>query len=178
MASPTALTPAVDSVFAFADEFLGADRPYLGAAMELSSAIFRTFEFDPGATDVSTPVDDTLRMKKGVCQDFAHLMLACLRAHGLPARYVSGYILTQPPPGKPKLQGADASHAWTSVFVPGTGWVDLDPTNNLVCGDEHITVAVGRDYADVSPLRGAVVGGGEQEITIEVTMEPAGADSP
>jgi transglutaminase-like putative cysteine protease len=174
MASPTALTPADDAVAAFAAEFITDDLPYLDCALALSGAIFHGFEFDPGATDLSTPVSTTLRDRRGVCQDFAHLMLACLRAYGMPARYASGYILTQPPPGKPRLQGADASHAWAGVYVPGTGWVDLDPTNNLVCGEGHVTVATGRDFADVSPLRGAVVGGGHQEIAIEVTVAPEG----
>ncbi|MEZ5305391.1 MAG: transglutaminase family protein [Verrucomicrobiales bacterium] len=117
---------------------------------------------------------EVFEMKRGVCQDFAHFMLACLRTAGLPGRYVSGYILTLPPPGQERLQGADASHAWVSIYLPDTGWIDLDPTNNLVCGDEHIVVATGRDFGDVSPLRGAVLGGGNQEIVIEVTMEPEG----
>ena len=141
--------------------------------MALNEAIFEGFEFDSEATDLSTPADEVFLHRRGVCQDFAHLMLACLRSQRLPARYVSGYLLTQPPEGESRLLGADASHAWVSVWSPDNGWVDLDPTNNIRCGDEHVTVARGRDYADVNPLRGAVTGGGEQLMEVAVTMDPA-----
>ncbi len=136
--------------------------------------IFKEFTFDPEATTVSTPVLEVLEKKRGVCQDFAHLMIACLRALGLSARYVSGYLLTRPPPGKPRLIGADASHAWVSVYAPGSenDWVDFDPTNNLLPNTEHITLAFGRDFSDISPLRGIILGGGGTEPEVAVTVVP------
>lgn len=170
--------PYVHIVEEFAEEFFKDDQPFLKAAMELSAHLYKTFTFDPRATDVTTPVEAFLELRRGVCQDFAHLMLACLRAHGLPGAYVSGYILTQPPPGQARLAGADASHAWVSIFLPGQGWVDIDPTNNLICSDQHVTVARGRDYSDVSLVRGAVTGGGSHDIMIEVTMTPEGEAIP
>lgn len=121
---------------------------------------------------MSTPVAEVFRIRRGVCQDFAHLMLAGLRGIGLPARYVSGYLLTYPPPGGTKLQGSDASHAWVSVRVPGHGWVDLDPTNDKMTTTEHVTLAWGRDYGDVSPVKGAIVGGGEHEVKVSVDVVP------
>ncbi|MGE5470765.1 MAG: transglutaminase family protein [Bacteroidota bacterium] len=149
-------------------------RPVLLGAQALMAKIFREFKFDPEATTVSTPVMEVLEKKRGVCQDFAHLMIACLRALGLAARYVSGYLLTRPPPGKPRLIGADASHAWVSVYAPGyaEGWVDFDPTNNLLPDTEHITVAFGRDFGDISPLRGIILGGGGAEPEVAVTVTP------
>ncbi len=149
-------------------------RPVLLGAQALMAKIFREFKFDPEATTVSTPVMEVLEKKRGVCQDFAHLMIACLRALGLSARYVSGYLLTRPPPGKPRLIGADASHAWVSVYAPGfpNDWVDFDPTNNLLPDTEHITVAFGRDFADISPLRGIILGGGGAEPEVAVTVTP------
>jgi transglutaminase-like putative cysteine protease len=149
-------------------------RPVLIGAQALMAKIFKEFTFDPEATTVSTPVMEVLEKKRGVCQDFAHLMIACLRALGLSARYVSGYLLTRPPPGKPRLIGADASHAWVSVYAPGFGddWVDFDPTNNLLPNTEHITIAVGRDFGDISPLRGILLGGGGAEPEVEVTVTP------
>jgi transglutaminase-like putative cysteine protease len=149
--------------------------PVLVGARALMAKIFREFKFDPEATTVSTPVMEVLENKRGVCQDFAHLMIACLRALGLAARYVSGYLLTRPPPGKPRLVGADASHAWVSVYAPGFAgdWVDFDPTNNLLPDTEHITVAIGRDFGDISPLRGIILGGGGAEPEVEVTVMPA-----
>jgi len=110
------------------------------------------------------------KSSSGVCQDFAHLMTGCLRVLGLPARYVSGYILTTPPPGHVRMVGADASHAWVSVYCPASGWVDFDPTNDLVVDDEHITLAWGRDFSDVAPMRGVILGGGDQELTVHVTV--------
>lgn len=152
-------------------------RPLLLGARALMAKIYGEFEFDPEATTVSTPVLEVLEKKRGVCQDFAHLMIACLRARGLAARYVSGYLLTRPPPGKPRLVGADASHAWVSVYAPGSpgDWVDFDPTNNLLPGTEHIAVAFGRDFSDVSPLRGIILGGGGSEPEVAVTVEPLDA---
>ncbi|MEP2775238.1 MAG: transglutaminase family protein [Luteolibacter sp.] len=149
------------------------ERPILEAAMALMKRIFNECEFDPTATDVATPVADVLMRKAGVCQDFAHLMLACLRSLGLPARYVSGYLETLPPPGQKRLVGADASHAWVSVFCgESVGWVDCDPTNNILPGERHITVAWGRDFSDVSPLRGVTLGAGGQILKVEVDVEP------
>lgn len=153
-------------------------RPVLLAVQALMAKIFKEFKFDPEATSVATPVLEVLANKRGVCQDFAHLMIACLRAKGLPARYVSGYLLTQPPPGKPRLIGADASHAWVSVYCPGLGatgdesWVDFDPTNNLLPDTQHITLAWARDFGDVSPLRGIILGGGNHEPDVAVTVTP------
>lgn len=148
--------------------------PVLVGAERLMAKIFDEFEFDPEATTVSTPVLEVLENKRGVCQDFAHLMIACLRALGLAARYVSGYLLTRPPPGKPRLIGADASHAWVSVYSPGNGhdWIDFDPTNNLLPNTEHITLAFGRDFSDISPLRGIILGGGGTEPEVAVTVFP------
>lgn len=148
--------------------------PVLVGARALMAKIFSEFEFDPEATTVSTPVLEVLENRRGVCQDFAHLMIACLRALGLAARYVSGYLLTRPPPGKPRLIGADASHAWVSVYAPGTAddWIDFDPTNNLLPDTEHITLAIGRDFSDISPLRGVILGGGSAEPEVAVTVVP------
>ena len=159
---------------AFAADCFPPGRPVLLGAQALMAKIFEEFEFDPEATTVSTPVLEVLEKKCGVCQDFAHLMIACLRALGLSARYVSGYLLTRPPPGKPRLIGADASHAWVSVYAPGSkdGWVDFDPTNNLLPNTEHITLAVGRDFSDISPLRGIILGGGGAEPEVAVTVVP------
>jgi transglutaminase-like putative cysteine protease len=147
-------------------------RPVLAAVRDLTSRIHADFTYDPEATDVSTPVDEVLAHRRGVCQDFAHLEIACLRAMGLPARYVSGYLLTRPPPGKPKLVGADASHAWVATFVPDWGWVELDPTNDLIPSDEHVRVAFGRDFGDVTPIRGVILGGGAHEIDVAVDVSP------
>ena len=150
----------------------------LEAVQALMARIFKEFTFDPKATTVATPVLKVLEKKRGVCQDYAHLMLSCLRSLGLPARYVSGYLLTQPPPGKPRMIGADASHAWVSVYCPnddgGGHWVDFDPTNNLLPDTQHITLAWGRDFSDVSPLRGVILGGDAQAPKVAVTVEPFG----
>jgi transglutaminase-like putative cysteine protease len=149
-------------------------RPVLEATRMLMEKIFTEFDFDPHATTVATPVLEVLEKKRGVCQDFAHLMLACLRSHGIPARYMSGYLLTQPPPGQARLIGADASHAWVSVYAPGVGdgWVEFDPTNNLLPDTQHITLCWGRDFNDVSPMRGVILGGGGHEPEVEVTVMP------
>lgn len=147
-------------------------RPLLAAVMDLTRRIFDEFEYRGGVSDVSTPVTRVLEMRAGVCQDFAHVETACLRGLGLAARYVSGYLLTRPPPGQPRLIGADASHAWVSVWAGDAGWVDFDPTNGLMPGDEHITVGWGRDYSDVSPTSGFIVGGGTHEVTVGVDVVP------
>jgi len=146
----------------------------LEAAIDLTRRIYADFKFDPAATDISTPVSEVFRQRRGVCQDFAHLALATLRAMRVPARYVSGYILTRPPPGQPKLRGADASHAWVSVWSPETGWVDLDPTNGVVVADEHIAIAWGRDYDDISPISGVLLGGGTHTVAVGVDVVPLG----
>ena len=145
----------------------------LEAALDLTKRICTDFTFDSAATDISTPVSHVLQERRGVCQDFAHLALTCLRAFGLPARYVSGYLLTFPPPGMEKLQGADASHAWISVWAPEAGWVDFDPTNGIIPTNEHITVAWGRDYDDVSPISGVLLGGSRQKMTVAVDVTVA-----
>jgi len=163
----TTVTP---DVVAYTQLSFPAGRPVLEAAMDLTNRIHRDFVFDATATDISTPISQVLKARRGVCQDFAHLSLACLRAMGLPARYVSGYILTRPPPGKQKLQGTDASHAWFSLWIPQTGWVDFDPTNGSMPGGEHITVAVGRDYDDVSPISGVLLGGSSQSMLVAVDV--------
>jgi transglutaminase-like putative cysteine protease len=151
-----------------------ARRPVLSGAMALTRHIFEDFTFDGRATDVSTPVAQVLQTRRGVCQDFAHLAIAACRSIGVPARYVSGYLMTRPPPGQTKLKGADASHAWFSVWAPDSGWMDFDPTNGIIPAGEHITVAYGRDYDDISPISGVLLGGGEQTMTVAVDVEPAG----
>lgn len=169
---PTTRVKASEALANFARTCFTPQRPLLEAAMALTQKIYAEFEFDAQATDVSTPLDEVLKGRRGVCQDFAHLMLGALRSLGLPCRYVSGYILTHSPPGQPRLVGADASHAWVSVYCPIYGWVDFDPTNNCLVQQEHITVAWGRDFGDVSPMRGVVLGGGRQHLEVSVTVTP------
>jgi transglutaminase-like putative cysteine protease len=146
----------------------------LRCGIDLMQRINREFQFDPKATTVSTPLEQVLRQKRGVCQDFAHLQIACLRSIGLPARYVSGYLETVPPPGQPRLVGADASHAWIQLWCGKDGWVDLDPTNNALPSERHITVAWGRDFGDVSPLRGVLLGSGGHQLEVAVDVMPKG----
>lgn len=166
-------------LYHFAKPSFPDDRPILEAVLDLTGRIFKDFAYDNTATDVTTPVNEVLRIKRGVCQDFAHLEIACLRSLGLPARYVSGYLLTRPPEGQVKLVGSDASHAWISVWTPETGWVDFDPTNNMMPSTEHITLAFGRDYQDVSPVSGVLLGGGDHqvEVAVDVTPVPSGMAS-
>ena len=156
----------------YARESFGRDTPLIEGAKDLTRRIFTDFKYDVKATTVATPLEEVLEKRRGVCQDFAHLGIAFLRSLGLPARYVSGYLRTRPPEGKPRLVGVDASHAWFSVFCPGTGWVDFDPTNNVQPGEEHITVALGRDFGDVSPVAGIVTGGGKHTVKVSVDVEP------
>lgn len=158
----------------FCADCFAPGRPLLLCASALMHKIHRELVFDSTATEVATPLLDVLEKRSGVCQDFAHLMLACLRVQGLSARYVSGYLLTQPPPGQARLVGADASHAWVSVYCPLNGWVDFDPTNDLQPDLEHITLAWGRDFSDVSPLRGVILGGGDHDPDVQVTVLPHG----
>ncbi len=157
---------------AYAQPCFSPGRALLEATLALTEQIYRDFEFDPTATTIATPLSEVMRGRRGVCQDFAHLMIGCLRSLGLACRYVSGYLLTTPPPGQPRLIGADASHAWVSVFAPDIGWVDFDPTNCCLVQDEHITLGWGRDFSDVTPLRGVVLGGGEQKLEVKVTVTP------
>jgi transglutaminase-like putative cysteine protease len=147
-----------------------AGTPLLTGVADLNRRIFSDFKYDPKATTVATPLEEVLEKRRGVCQDFAHLGIAFLRSLGLPTRYVSGYLRTHPPEGQPRLVGADASHAWFSVFCPGPGWVDFDPTNNCLPGAEHITVAYGRDFGDVSPVAGILTGGGKHEVKVSVDV--------
>lgn len=147
-------------------------RPIVEGAVELMNRIHADFTFDPSATTVTTPVTRVLAERHGVCQDFAHVQIACLRSLGLAARYVSGYLLTDPPPGAPRLVGADASHAWLSIYCPRWGWVDLDPTNACLPDQRHITIGWGRDYGDVSPLRGVILGGAEHALEVGVSVHP------
>lgn len=157
---------------AYALESFTPGRPMREALTELTTRVHREFRFDSKATDVRTPTEEVFTKRRGVCQDFAHVQIACLRSIGLAARYVSGYLRTYPPPGRPRLIGADASHAWLSAYCRGAGWLDMDPTNNVAPTDGHVTVAWGRDYGDVSPLRGLILGGGGHQLKIEVDMEP------
>ena len=153
-----------------------AGRPVLSGVLELTNQIYHDFTFDPKATTIATPLTQVLREKRGVWQDFAHFQIACLRSLGLPARYVSGYLETLPPPGVVKLVGSDASHAWVQVWCGAADWIDVDPTNNLIPSDRHITLAWGRDFSDVSPIRGVVVGGGKHTLKVAVDVTPlAGA---
>jgi transglutaminase-like putative cysteine protease len=147
-------------------------RPMPEALLDLTARIHKDFRFDSKATSVRTPIEEVFKKRRGVCQDFAHLQIACLRSLNLAARYVSGYLRTYPPPGKPRLVGADASHAWVSAYCPRIGWLDVDPTNNLVPSNGHVTLAWGRDYSDVSPLRGLILGGGAHTLKVAVDMEP------
>mgnify|MGYP000900574765 CR=1 FL=1 len=157
----------------YARECFPIGRPLLAATHALMHKIHREFTFDADATQIATPMLEVLEKKRGVCQDYAHIMLGCLRSLGLPARYMSGYLLTHPPAGKPRLVGADASHAWVSAWCPANGWVDFDPTNKVIPDTEHIAIAWGRDFGDVSPQRGVILGGGSHKIKVGVTVTPS-----
>jgi transglutaminase-like putative cysteine protease len=156
----------------YASESFTPGRPMAEALLDLTARIHKDFRFDSKVTTVRTTTEEVFKKRRGVCQDFAHLQIACLRSLNLAARYVSGYLRTYPPPGQPRLVGADASHAWISAYCPGIGWLDVDPTNNLVPSDGHVTLAWGRDYGDVSPLRGLILGGGAHTLKVGVDMEP------
>ena len=156
----------------YAAPSFSAGRPWLEAVLDLTARIHADFKYSPASTSVATPTRDVLQRRCGVCQDFAHLQITCLRGLGLAARYVSGYLVTEPPPGKPKLVGADASHAWLSVFCPEFGWIDVDPTNNLIPQQRHVTVGWGRDYGDVCPIQGVFTGGGQHTMSIAVDVAP------
>lgn len=164
---PSQYVKAGPKFASFAEPSFPAGRPLLKGLMDLSHRIFTQFRYDPRATTVATPVDEVLQARHGVCQDFAHVMIGALRAIGLPARYVSGYLRSNP-----NLVGAEESHAWVSAYCPGHGWLDIDPTNNLLPSEAHITLAWGRDYGDVTPVRGVALGGGEQLISVRVRVAP------
>lgn len=168
---PSQQIPHLAAAADYAAESFRPGRKLAEAALDLNARIHRDFAFDPTATTVGTPLARMFAGRRGVCQDFAHVGIACLRAMGLAARYVSGYIRTLPPPGQPKLVGADASHAWLALFVPGFGWLDLDPTNDCRAGEDHVVVAWGRDYDDVSPIKGVVLGGGQHRMDVAVDVD-------
>ena len=167
---PSPMIPVDERFAAWARDLFPPNTPILQAALGLTNRIFTEFKYDSQATTTTTPVATAFEMKQGVCQDFAHIEIACLRTFGLAARYVSGYLHTLPPPDKPKLVGADASHAWLSIYIPGLGWVDLDPTNNIIPTDQHLTLAWGRDYSDVTPVKGTVLGGGQHQLSVAVDV--------
>jgi transglutaminase-like putative cysteine protease len=169
---PSQYIPKLPALAEYGTESFRPGRSLLEAVVDLSSRIHRDFKFDTRATTIATPLEQVLKNRRGVCQDFAHLHIGCVRAWGLPARYVSGYLETMPPPGVVKLVGADASHAWVQVFVPPNGWVDIDPTNNMLPSERHIVLAWGRDFDDVSPVRGVIVGGGKHTLNVGVDVTP------
>ena len=180
---PSPYVPRHDDFVAYARASFVPGRPAFDVAMDLTERMYADFAYDADSTEINTPAVEALAQRKGVCQDFAHIMIACFRTMGLPARYVSGYLLTQPPPGQPRLVGADASHAWVSVYLPGeddgTGgspgdWVDFDPTNGRQPGEDYVTLAIGRDYSDVSPMRGVLHGGARHTLRVGVTVQPVG----
>lgn len=179
---PSPYVPRHEEFAAYARPSFGPGRPLYEAARDLTARVHRDFAYVSAATDASTPALEALALRKGVCQDFAHVMLGCLRSLGLPARYVSGYLLTEPPPGQARLVGSDASHAWVSVYLPaehGAGrWADLDPTNDRAPGEDYVLLALGRDYADVSPMRGVIHGGGKHTLHVAVTVTPLPGDDP
>lgn len=167
------MAPVSPPLRAFAASSFPPGQPVLAGLLDLMRRIGQEFRFDPEVTTVSTPVERVLQLQAGVCQDFAHLMIAGLRGLGLPARYVSGYVRTMPPPGQARLVGADHSHAWVQCWLgPAHGWIDLDPTNTLIVEDEHVWLGWGRDYADVSPIRGVLLGGGRHSLRVSVDIAP------
>lgn len=173
-------SPLIRTSDAFADYATPSftrSRPILDAVLDLTRRVHEDFTFDAEATTIATPLDTVFRDRRGVCQDFAHLQIACLRSLGLPARYVSGYLETDPPPGRPRLTGADASHAWVAVYAHGVGWIDVDPTNNLLPTTRHVTAAWGRDYGDVSPIRGVIRGSGDHKVKVAVDVVPVEAEA-
>lgn len=169
----TGLAPVNAETRAYAAESFTPGRPVLAALLELNRRIYTDFRFKAGVTSISTPVSQVIQRKEGVCQDFTHVMVSALRGLGLPARYTSGYIRTRPPPGQTKRQGADQSHAWVGAWIgPEFGWIDVDPTNGIVAKDEHVLLGWGRDFNDVSPLRGVILGGGSHDVSVSVDLEP------
>lgn len=165
------LVRAHSSLLEYVSSTFTPGRDLKQATIEFCARIYREFKYETASTDISTPLASVMREKRGVCQDFAHVAVGCLRSLGLPARYVSGYLETEPPPGKPRLIGADASHAWAATYLPGYGWLDFDPTNNVLPSERHVTVAWGRDFSDVSPLKGVVLAGGAHRVSVGVDVE-------
>lgn len=170
--APSPQVPRSRRAILYATRSFRSGTPFLVALQDFAARIHRDFAFDASATTVTTPLAEVFERRRGVCQDFAQLMIAGLRGVGVPARYVSGYILTNPPPGKPRLIGADASHAWVSAWCAGQGWIDIDPTNARRVDQDFVTLGWGRDFSDVTPLRGVILGGGEQELEARVTVSP------
>jgi transglutaminase-like putative cysteine protease len=173
------LVPTSAAVRAYAEPTFGAGRSLVEVIAEVTERIFSDFAYDPGFTTVTTPLEEVLYYRRGVCQDFAHLAIGCFRSMGLAARYVSGYLETTAPEGEQRLIGADASHAWPSVYVPEWGWLDVDPTNDKLVGTSYVTTAWGRDYSDVTPLKGIVFGGGDShllDVSVDVTRAPDEVD--
>lgn len=168
---PTSACPFLDSIRRYLKPSLRFRAEVMNVANDLMNRVHADFEYMPGATHTNTPLSEVMQLKKGVCQDFAHVMIAALRSAGIPTRYVSGYLETLPPPGQEKLRGADASHAWIEVWAPTCGWVGFDPTNNQIPGDQHIKLCHGRDYFDVQPMRGMFLGSGSQTLRVEVDVE-------
>jgi transglutaminase-like putative cysteine protease len=176
---PTDRTPITPAITDYARASFPAGRPIIAACEELNRRIHADFRYDPGATEVSTPVLEAFNARHGVCQDFAHIMITGLRGLGLPAAYVSGYLRTVPPPGQPRLEGADATHAWISVWCGAEhGWIGFDPTNAILAQDDHIVLAVGRDYSDVAPIDGIILASGGQTLTVEVDVIPEAESRP
>lgn len=169
---PTRLAPRDPALAALALEVFRPRRPVAAGAVALMQLVHQRFEYKPASTSVNTLATEALALRRGVCQDFAHVMIGAMRSIGLAARYVSGYLLTRPPPGRPRLVGADATHAWVEAWCPVNGWIGLDPTNGVLTGQDHVTVAWGRDYSDVAPLRGIIRGGGKVLPRVAVTVEP------
>lgn len=168
---PTQITTPTPTIKTYAERSFTEGRPFYEAVLDLTTRIYHDFKFTPGFTTVSTPLWVVMKEKKGVCQDFAHLAISCIHAMGLPARYVSGYLETLAPAGKEKLVGVDASHAWISVFIPGIGWVDFDPTNNQLANERYITIGWGRDYFDVIPLKGVIMSSSSHDLKVSVDVK-------
>jgi transglutaminase-like putative cysteine protease len=168
---PSPLLPGLTEIAEWASQVLAANAPSFASALALTQAIHRDFTYDSDATDADTPVAEAFEIRRGVCQDFAHVLIEALRSAGLPAAYVSGYLRTTPPPGKPRLVGVDAMHAWAALWCGAQrGWVGLDPTNGSIAGSGHIAIAIGRDYSDVAPIDGIFVGGGSQRLSTSVDV--------
>jgi transglutaminase-like putative cysteine protease len=170
----TPMTSSSPLIHGYAQASFLPGRSFFEAVSDLMSRIYADFEYRTGYTTIATPLEEVMENKLGVCQDFAHLAIACIRSFDLPARYISGYIETQPLPGETKLEGADASHAWFSVFIPGNGWIDFDPTNNVIPADQHITLGWGRDYSDITPLKGIILSSGSHTLNVSVDVKRVG----
>jgi len=167
----TPMTARDEQILHYAMESFIPERSLFEATLDLTQRIFRDFEYKPGHTTVATSLGELMKERKGVCQDFAHLAISCMRSVGIPARYISGYIETLSPQGAEKLIGVDASHAWFSVYIPESGWTDFDPTNNCLVSDQHITIGWGRDYSDIAPLEGIILSSGSHELTVSVDVK-------